>query len=54
MLPPGLRLCPEGTVNDIRELVDGVTLVRVWDELYLPPHVRHAWQPLSDSARAAA
>ncbi|MGH3701362.1 MAG: hypothetical protein ACRDQY_18225 [Pseudonocardiaceae bacterium] len=44
----------EGTVDDVRELVDGVTLLRVWDKLYLPPHVRHAWQPLIDSARAAA
>lgn len=27
----------EGTVDDVRELVDGATLVQVWDELYLPP-----------------
>ncbi|HEU0087019.1 MAG TPA: hypothetical protein VFQ77_05135 [Pseudonocardiaceae bacterium] len=44
----------EGTLDGVRGLVDGVTLVRVWDELYLPPHVRHAWQPMIDSARAAA
>lgn len=44
----------EGTVDDLRALVDGATLVRVWEELYLPPHIRHAWQPLIDSTRTAA
>jgi len=44
----------EGTLDDIRQLVDGATLMRVWEKLYLPPHIRHAWQSLIDSARAAA
>ena len=44
----------EGTLDDIRELVDGAELVRLWDRMYLPPWVRTAWQPLIDAARAAA
>jgi hypothetical protein len=43
----------EGSLDDVRALVDGATLVRMWDELYLPPHVRRAWEPLVESARAA-
>ena len=27
----------EGTIEDIRELVNGAELVRLWDEMYLPP-----------------
>ena len=30
------------------------TLLLVWEKLYLPPHIRDAWQPLIDSARTAA
>jgi hypothetical protein len=44
----------EGTLADIRQLVDGSELVRLWDSLWLPPHVHAAWQPLIDAARHAA
>jgi hypothetical protein len=44
----------EGTLDDVRQLVDGGELVRLWDGLWLPPHVRGAWQPLIDAARHAA
>jgi hypothetical protein len=27
----------EGTLDDIRELVNGAELVRLWDRMYLPP-----------------
>lgn len=36
-----------------RELINGGELVRLWDSLYLPAHIRRAWQPLIDGARAA-
>jgi hypothetical protein len=44
----------EGSLEDIRGLVNGAELVRLWDEMYLPPWVRGAWRALIDSARAAA
>lgn len=44
----------EGTLDDIRTLVNGPELVRLWDRMYLPPWVRTAWQPLMDAARRAA
>jgi hypothetical protein len=44
----------EGTLDDVRSLVNGPELVRVWDRLWLPPHVRTAWQVLIDAARHAA
>lgn len=44
----------EGTLEDIRGLVNGAELVPLWDEMYLPPWVRDTWRPLIDSARAAA
>lgn len=44
----------EGTLDDIREMVDGPELVRLWDRMYLPPWVRAAWQPLIDAAGRAA
>ena len=43
----------EGTLDDIRNLINGGELVRLWDQMYLPPWVRTAWQPLIDSARTA-
>lgn len=43
----------EGSLDDVRALVDGATLVRMWDGLYLPPHVRRAWEPLVQSTQAA-
>lgn len=44
----------EGTLNDVRELINGAELVRLWDQMYLPPWVRSAWRPLIDSANPAA
>jgi hypothetical protein len=44
----------EGTLDDVRTLVNGAELVRLWDRLFLPGHLRRAWQPLIDAARAAA
>jgi hypothetical protein len=39
----------EGTLDDVRELINGTELVRLWDQMYLPPWVRSAWRPLIDS-----
>jgi hypothetical protein len=44
----------EGTLDDTKDLVNGTELVRLWDSLWLPPHIRRAWQPLIDAARRAA
>jgi hypothetical protein len=44
----------EGTIDDQRELINGAELVGLWSTLYLPPHIRRAWQPLIDAARRAA
>lgn len=44
----------EGTLDDVRELINGADLVRLWDQMYLPPWVRWAWRPLIDSAGTAA
>lgn len=44
----------EGTLDDVRAMVDGAELVRLWDRLWLPTHLRQAWQPLIDTARTAA
>ena len=44
----------EGTLDDIRHLVNGQALLEQWDDLYLPPWIRAAWQHLIDSAHAAA
>ncbi len=44
----------EGSLDDIRQLIDGRELVRHWDELFLPAWLRHAWQPMIDAARLAA
>ena len=43
----------EGSLDDVCTLIDGAALVRIWDDLYLPPYVRSAWEPLVHSARAA-
>jgi hypothetical protein len=40
----------EGTLEDVRELINGAELVRLWDQRYLPRWVRSAWRPLIDSA----
>lgn len=44
----------EGGLDDVRQLVDGRELVRLWDQLYLPPWLRAAWGPLVGAARSAA
>jgi hypothetical protein len=44
----------EGTLDDVRRLVDGKALVELWGRMYLPPWVRAAWRALIDSARTAA
>jgi hypothetical protein len=44
----------EGTLDDIRCLVNGEGLVELWGRMYLPPWVRAAWHPLIDSAQPAA
>lgn len=44
----------EGTLDDIRELVNKTELVKLWDAMYLPSWVRVAWRPLIDPARTAA
>jgi hypothetical protein len=44
----------EGTLDDVRDLVNPDELIQLWDEMYLPRRVRSAWQPLIDSGRAAA
>ena len=33
----------EGTDDDVRYFIEVDELVRLWDDLVLPPHVRHAW-----------
>ena len=43
----------EGTLEDIRAFINGSELVRLWDRLWLPVHLRQAWQPLIDAARTA-
>jgi hypothetical protein len=35
-------LC-EGLADDIRYYIDADQLAELWDELYLPDHVRQAW-----------
>ena len=35
----------EGTLDDVCELINGTELVRLWDQMYLPPWVRSAWRP---------
>ena len=44
-------LLAEGLPEDIATFVDGALLVDLWDDLFLPRHVKTAWQPLIDAAR---
>ncbi|MGH3568180.1 MAG: hypothetical protein ACRDRH_19565 [Pseudonocardia sp.] len=44
----------EGTLDDVRTLVNGAALVELWEHMYLPPWVRKAWHELIDSAGTAA
>jgi transcriptional regulator with XRE-family HTH domain len=36
----------EGTADDVLTYIDGVLLVELWDDLFLPRRVRAAWAPL--------
>jgi hypothetical protein len=44
----------KGTLDDICEFVNGPELVRLWDEMLLPPWVREAWRPLLEPGDVAA
>jgi hypothetical protein len=44
----------KGTLTDICMLVNGPELVRLWDDMYLPPWVREAWHPLVEPGDVAA
>lgn len=44
-------LLTEGLPEDITMFVDGALLVDLWSDLFLPGHVKAAWQPLIDAAR---
>jgi len=33
----------QGTARDVRYFIEVSTLIDLWDELYLPAHVRAAW-----------
>jgi hypothetical protein len=39
--------------EDLTAYLDGVTLVRLWPDLFLPKGVRRAWEELHPSLRAA-
>lgn len=43
----------EGTVDDVRNYVNAGELLRLWNALWLSPHVRRAWEPLIAAASAA-
>ncbi len=44
-------LLAEGLPEDIATFVDGALLIDLWDDLFLPHHVKTAWQPLINAAR---
>jgi hypothetical protein len=44
----------KGTLDDICGFVNGPELVRLWDEMLLPPWVREAWRPLLEPGEVAA
>ena len=44
----------KGTLEDICGFVNGPELVRLWDEMYLPPWVHEAWRPLLEPGDVAA
>jgi hypothetical protein len=44
----------KGTLDDICAFVNGPELVRLWDEMYLPPWVREAWHALLELGDVAA
>ncbi len=44
----------EGELDDVRRLVDGGELVRLWDRLFLPGWLREPWARLIEQTRSAA
>ncbi len=44
----------KGTLEDICTFVNGPELVRLWDEMYLPPWISEAWRPLLEPGDVAA
>lgn len=40
----------EGTADDVRRFIDVDQLVDLWDDLWLAPHVRHAWAETSSAS----
>ena len=40
----------EGDLDLIRALINGSELARLWGQLWIPSHLRTAWQPLIDEA----
>ncbi|MGH3917297.1 MAG: hypothetical protein ACRDTC_28385 [Pseudonocardiaceae bacterium] len=44
----------QGTVDDVRDVVNGRELVRLWDQMYLPKKILSARQLLIDAGRVAA
>ncbi len=44
----------KGTLADICRFVNGPELVRLWDDMYLPPWVRAAWRQLVEPGDVAA
>ena len=38
------RVMTEGLADDVRFYIDIDTLVMVWDDMYLPRHVRERWR----------
>lgn len=43
----------QGGLDDLRALVNGAELVRLWPSLFLPPCVRAGWSELIASATSA-
>jgi len=41
-------------VDEIRDWLDGPTLVRLWSQLYLPRGVRRDWESRHAALRSAA
>jgi hypothetical protein len=35
----------DGTADDVCRYVNREELLRLWPRLWLPPHVRHVWEP---------
>jgi hypothetical protein len=42
----------KGTEDDVRYFIDADALLRLWDELVLPTHVRRAWASWFERHRA--